>query len=267
MRSVFTFIFLTLFASNLFAEIVLGVVPQQSPLKLLKVWIPIVEYLSKSTGEKIKFKTEKSIPKFEEILYSGGYDFAYMNPYHYVLAHNKQGYDAKIRANKNIKGILVMHKDSRTKDIDFKNKKYVFPAPNAFAATLLTKYELIKYFGVDIKNFDNAKYVNSHDSVYRYISKGLGDIGGGIERTYNNLKNKNIKDKLEIIYTTKAYPSHPFAFSPSMDKELKNKLVHALLNMPKDLLRSLSMKKFIKIDHNEYKSVENLATKLNLIKD
>ena len=56
----------------LHADIIMGVVPQQSPLKLQKVWQPIAEYLSEKTGEKVIFKTEKSINKFEEVLYKGG---------------------------------------------------------------------------------------------------------------------------------------------------------------------------------------------------
>ena len=87
-------------ASSLYADVIMGVVPQQSPLKLLKVWSPIAQYLSEKTGEKIIFKTEKSISKFSDILYNGGYDFAYINPIQYLLANKKQVYVAKIRATK-----------------------------------------------------------------------------------------------------------------------------------------------------------------------
>jgi phosphonate transport system substrate-binding protein len=267
MKYFMAFLLLSVFSKTILADIVLGVVPQQSPLKLLKVWSPVARYLSNATNENVKFKTEKSIPEFEKVLYSGGYDFAYMNPYHYVLAHKKQGYIAKVRANKNIRGILVVNKDSYSKDKDFKSKSYVFPAPNAFAATLVTKYELIKNFGVKLSDFDNSRYVNSHDSVYKFIAKGLGDIGGGIERTFNNFGDKEAKEHLNIVYTTKAYPSHPFAFKNSMDKEIQKKLVDALLNMPDELLKSLSMKKLKKIEDTEYDSVKDLSIKLKLIKE
>jgi len=33
-------------------ELTFGVVPQQSPMKLIKDWQPIVSYLEKATGEK-----------------------------------------------------------------------------------------------------------------------------------------------------------------------------------------------------------------------
>ncbi len=248
-----------------YADILMGVVPQQSPLKLQQVWQPIAAYLTEKTGEKVIFKTEKSISKFEDVLYSGGYDFAYMNPYHYIIAHKKQGYLAKIRAKKDIKGILVMHKDSSIKTLNDDKARFLFPAPYAFAATLLTKYELIEKFKVDPKVLDKARYVNSHDSVYKAVSRGIGDIGGGIERTLKNLNDLQTKDNLIIVHTTKAYPSHPFAFRPSLDQAVSKKITQALLEMPEPLQESLSIKGLKKVDDSEYTSVEKLALKLQIM--
>ena len=243
----------------------MGVVPQQSPIKLLKVWSPIAKYLSDVTGQKIVFKTEKSIPKFEKELYAGKYDFAYMNPYHYVIANKKQAYEAAVRSTKNINGILVMKKGQNLDSLKAKKTKYIFPAPNAFAATLLTKYDLVQKFGVSIEDVNSARYVNSHDSVYKGIDRGIADVGGGIERTYKNLNAKAVKENIHVVHKTQPYPSHPFAFKPSMDTKLKAKITKALLDMPKELLALLSVKKLKKIEHSEYKSVEDLALKLNLI--
>lgn len=248
-----------------YADIIMGVVPQQSPLKLQKVWQPIANYLSEKTGEKIIFKTEKSISKFEEVLYSGGYDFAYMNPYHYVIAHKRQGYLAQLRAAKDIQGVLVMKKGSTSKTLNDDKARYLFPSPNAFAATLLTKYELIDTFKVDPKVLQKARYVNSHDSVYKAVSRGIGDIGGGIERTFHNFSDIQTKEDLLIVHTTKAYPSHPFAFHPGLSKQTGEKIVEALLHMPEPMLKSLSLKDLKKTEHSDYKSVENLALKLQIM--
>ncbi|MBL6974073.1 MAG: phosphate/phosphite/phosphonate ABC transporter substrate-binding protein [Sulfurimonas sp.] len=247
------------------ADIVMGIVPQQSPLKLLKAWSPITKYLSKQTGENIIFKTETSITKFEKVLYSGGYDFAYMNPYHFIVANQTQGYEAKLRAQKNIKGILVMQKGRSIDDIKKENVTYLFPAPNAFAATLLTKYDLLEKHGVPIEVLNKAKYVNSHDSVYKGVSRGLGDIGGGIERTFRALNDKTTKESLTVVYTTKAYPSHPFAFNPNMKEETKKKIIHALMNIPSSYLQKLKIKKLRLTENEEYKPIIDLAVKLKVV--
>lgn len=240
--------------------LIFGVVPQQSPLELVKDWQPIVSYLENATGEKVILKVERSIPEFEKTLYSGGYDIAYMNPYHYVIAHKRQGYVAVVRDEKNLVGILVTKKNSGLNDVSMlKGKSFLFPAPDAFAATLLTKYELLKKYGIDINKEKNYRYVNSHDSVYKGVSRGIGDVGGGIERTFNNLDDKETKDALIILYKTKAYPSHPFALNKSMPEQLKNKMTKAIVEMPDSLLASLSMKHLVSIDDSEYNAVRDIA--------
>jgi len=255
---------LFLFVLNLHA-ITLGVVPQQSPLKLMKAWIPIVNYLQKTTGEKVDLKLQRSISSFEKKLYNGAYDIAYMNPYHYIVAHKKYGYMAEVRVKKDIIGILVVKKKSGITDISMtKGKTFLFPSPNAFAATLLTKYELLSDYGIDIDAKEHFLYVNSHDSVYKGVARGIGDIGGGIERTFNNLSDKKTKDLLLILYRTKPYPSHPIAYKPSLSSALKAKFTKAFLNMPKKLLDLLSIKKIITTQDKEYDIVRNLAKKLRL---
>jgi len=242
------------------SEITLGVVPQQSPLKLSKKWLKITNYLYNETGIKVIFKTQRSIPKFEKELYAGNYDISYMNPYHFIVANQKQSYEAFTRANKNIIGIVL----SKNEKVDFSKenlngKTFLFPAPNAFAATLLPKFEFKKKFNFDIDKEGKVLYVNSHDSVYKGISREIGYIGGGIVRTFNNFIDKNDKDKLHIVYKTEAYPSHPIAAHPRVSKEIVEKIQKAFLNMPEDLKKILSIKKFKKTDSSEYDVIKEIG--------
>jgi len=244
------------------AELTLGVVPQQSPLKLSKKWIKVTDYLYKETGIKIIFKTEKSIPKFEKELYAGKYDLSYMNPYHFIIANKTQQYEAFVRAKKNIVGILL----SKNKKVDFskenlKGKTFLFPAPNAFAATLLPKFEIMEKFGFDIDEQANVLYVNSHDSVYKGISRDIGFLGGGIIRTYNNFLDKNDKDNIHIVYKTNAYPSHPIAYHPKVNKEIVLKIQQAFINMPSDIKKRLSIKDFKVTTSKEFDIIKKLGVK------
>lgn len=245
-------------------DIVFGVVPQQSPLLMMKRWIPITKYLSKETGLNILFKPVSSIPKFEEALYSGNYDIAYMNPYHYVIAHKKVDYEAVVRAEKSIQGILVgKDKLNALTGDTFRGKTFLFPAPKAFAATLLVKYEFKKKFGINIE--DHAyKYVNSHDSVYKGIQRDIGDFGGGIVRTFNAIKESTSDDSLKILYKTQVYPSHPIALGKGLSEKEKKSIEQALLSIPENLLEELHMHTIIKTDNSEYDSIKMLAEELGI---
>jgi len=243
-------------------QITLGVVPQQSPLKLAKKWSSITKYLEKETGIEVIFKTEQSIPKFENKLYAGEYDISYMNPYHFIVANKNQNYEAFIRAKKNIVGILL----AKDKKVNFniknlENKTFLFPAPNAFAATLLPKFEFKEKFGFDIDKQAKVIYVNSHDSVYKGIAREIGYLGGGIIRTYNNFIDKNDKDNISIVYKTKPYPSHPIAFHPRVSQDDILKIQQAFLNMPLELSKILSIKKFRTTQNSEYDVIKNIGVK------
>ncbi len=48
-----------------------GIVPQQSAAKLARLWTPIFENLSDTTGYRIEFKTAPDIPEFERRLSRG----------------------------------------------------------------------------------------------------------------------------------------------------------------------------------------------------
>lgn len=234
----------------------------------MKSWEPIIKYLEEKTGEKIELKIENSIPKFEEKLYSGYYDIAYMNPYHYVVANKKQGYLAKFKSIKDLVGILVVNNSSNINDIrDVKGKRFLFPSPNALAATIITKYELLKNYNINVEKEETFEYVNSHDSVYKGVARGIGDVGGGIERTFDALTDIDAKNSLKILYTTQSYPSHPIVFSNSISKVLEKKLEKAFLNIPQNLLEKINIENIVKTDDKEYDIIRDLAEKLTLPKD
>lgn len=246
----------------------LGVVPQQSPIKMFKSWKPVADYLSETTGLNIQLKTEKSIAEFEKVLYSGAYDLSYMNPFHYTVANERQQYEAVVRANKMIRGILVVKNDQASNlEALVKNKdtQFLFPSANAFAATLLIKYEMLTKYGVNLNDSKNYLYVNSHDSVYIGVTRGIGQLGGGIQRTFNNFKDSNAETVIDEVYQTEAYPSHPIAIKPDMPEADRKKIIEALLLMPDELKAGLNIKKMINSSDEEFSVIRELSEKLDIV--
>lgn len=220
-----------------------GIVPQQSASRLAIKWGPLLEYIQSVTGVKLSFKTAPNIPEFEQRLASGDYDISYMNPYHFTVFNNSPGYLAFAKVgNKRIKGIFVSRKDSSIKDLqELSGKVLAFPAPAAFAASVLPGAELNRR-GIKFE----PKYVNSHDSVYRGVALGLFPAGGGIVRTFN-LVEPEVREKLEIIWTSPGYTPHAFAAHPRVPAEVKKQIAEAMIEMSESekgrrLLAVLGMK-------------------------
>jgi phosphonate transport system substrate-binding protein len=218
------------FSSHSFADnktYTFGIVPQQSATKLAEVWLPLLKEIEAKTGYSIRFATAKDIPTFEACLAQQAYDFAYMNPYHYIVFNKLSGYIAFAKAkDKALKGILVTRKGSGIQTIeDLEGETIAFPSPAAFGASVMPRAEL-KQKGV---NF-NAKYVNSHDSVYRAVIAGLYNAGGGVMRTYNNLS-EEMKNQLHIFYETKQYTPHAFAALSTLPSKVVNDILNAMLSI------------------------------------
>jgi phosphonate transport system substrate-binding protein len=229
-----------------------GVVPQQSATRLAKLWTPILKKLSADTGFQIKFETAKNIPTFEARLAESAYDFAYMNPYHFTVFNKNPGYQAIAkRINQPIKGIIVVKKDSGISSlIELEGKPLAFPAPAAFAASVLPRAKLTS----DKINF-TAKYVSSHDSVYLGVSKGIFKAGGGVMRTFNNAPAK-VRENLKILWTTKPYTPHAIAAHPKLSNEVAEKFRSALINLNttqegRDLLTSIKFKNGLEKANNQ----------------
>ena len=240
-------------------EYTFGVVPQQAASKLARTWGPILKYLEDKTGNKFRFETAKNIPVFEENLANGTYDFAYMNPHHYVVYHRHSGYEAYARAKgKSIHGIIVVRKDSPIKTIaDLNNSVLAFPSPLAFAATLITRSELTSQ-----KINVAPRYVSSHDSVYRNVAEGNFVAGGGIIRTFKDAADE-VRSKLRILYKTKGYTPHAFAVKPDVPAKVRESVVQAMLAMEKsttgkELLESLQIRGIVSAKDKDWDDVREI---------
>ncbi|WP_158769328.1 phosphate/phosphite/phosphonate ABC transporter substrate-binding protein [Paraglaciecola sp. L1A13] len=237
-----------------------AVVPQQSAKKLAKLWTPLLREISDNSGIKLVFTTAPNIPIFEHRLSQGQYDFAYMNPYHFVVFNESPGYQALAKQkDKHIQGIIVVRKDAPYTSINELNDiTMAFPAPAAFAATLLPKADLSAHH-VNVK----SRYVSSHDSVYLSVARGLSPAGGGILRTFNNAP-ASVRDQLRILWKTEPHTPHAIASHPDVSSETRQKIQTSLLNLHKTengsaLLEAINFAAFEAADNSDWEDIRVLG--------
>jgi len=240
-----------------------GIVPQQAASKLARSWSPVFDFLRRQSGLKIQFATAKDIPTFERQLDAGDYDFAYMNPYHFTVFNRHPGYQAVARArDKKIKGIIVVRKDSPIQSIEeLDQMTLAFPAPAAFAASILPRSELLSR-GLDFQ----SRYVSSHDSVYLAVAKGIYPAGGGVIRTFNNIAPET-RDQLRVLWTSQGFTPHAIAANPDVSAEAMASMQSALVDMEQSdegraLLKRLNIKGFEAAENKDWDDVRSLKIDL-----
>ncbi len=262
-----TFVFLTLVAAFLWffsgpavhavfagpATYTVGVVPQFEQRKLYAIWRPIIEDLQKRTGLTLDLNSTLTIEAFEKAIERGEFDFLYMNPYHIVQVHDKQGYIPLVADKTPLRGILVVRKDSAIqKPADLNGKTVAFPSPNAIGATLLPKSDLGQLFQATV----TPLYVKTHSSVYLHVAKGLAAAGGGVEKTLQE-QSEELRGALRIIYTTRSFPSHPIAAHPRVPSAIQEKVRRAFLAMNdtpegRAMLQKVPVEQFIPVTYGDY---------------
>jgi phosphonate transport system substrate-binding protein len=202
-------------------------VPQLTVSQTYTIWAPLLEQLGKQSKQCFELVVPATIPLFEKEVLSGKPDFAFMNPYHAVMAFKSHKYIPLIADGKNkLDGILVVRADSRVATVkDLNNSRIAFPAPNAFAASLLIRSALTQ----DSIAFTPI-YVKSHQNVYRAVIAGDMLAGGGVNNTFDR-ESDEIKSQLRVIYITPTFMPHPFSVNPRVPPSEQNAVKNAFISM------------------------------------
>jgi len=236
--------------------------PTQSPVELAKRWTPIMQYLTEKSGIKLEFKTAKDIPTFQQQMRGAQYDFAFINPFHYLVYNKGSGYTAIAREKDGkLTGIIVVKKDGPIKTAaQLSGQTMAFPAATAIAATWLPIH-MLKENGVEV----TPQYVNSMDSVYKSVAKGLFPAGGGEMRTFGTL-DPAVKAELQVLWTADPLPPFAFAAHPRVPKDVMDKVQKAMDGMDQNvegsaLLKANNFKGMEVADDKDYDAMRKLNIK------
>jgi phosphonate transport system substrate-binding protein len=238
-----------------------GVVPQFEARRIQTIWQPVLNTLEKQSGLHFELVGSPDIPGFEKQFLAGDFDFAYMNPYHLLKAHQSKGYIPLTRdVGRMLFGIVVVRKDSPVQDVkDLNGKEVAFPAPNALGAALLPRTAFGEIYKINIR----PQYVRSHSSVYLNVVTGQTVAGGGVQKTLQQ-QPTNIRDALKVIYQTPQIAPHPIAVHPRVDKVTQNKVREAFLqlgNTPegRELLARIPIKQIGRATMEDYEPLKQMG--------
>ena len=207
-----------------------AVVPQIASIQIYRDWTPLLTKLEQVTGYRFKLLAYNEFSRFELALNQGVPDLVYLNPYHMVIAKQKNQYRPLVRDSSPLTGILVVRQDSPIKKLtDLDGKNIAFPSPNALGASLYMRALLAE----KIKIKTTPVYVGSHQNVYRHVLIGEVMAGGGVNSTLEK-ETEAVRSQLNILFTTPDISPHPLAAHPRVPVDVSKKIVAALLAMRND---------------------------------
>lgn len=230
-------------------ELTIGIVPQMSSWALARRWTPVLEAWSRASGYAITLRTAPTITQFEQRVAQGDYDLVYLNPADYLRDRGR--YQAFARGRGWLRGILVVRRGGPIYNVEgLRGQILAFPARHALAASMEPR-RFLRAAHIPFR----ARYVGSHDSVYRGVALGLFAGGGGIERTYA-LLTPRVRRRLRVIWRGAKTLSHPFAARRDIPVAVVRRLTAALLHLPASVepaLKRLGFTGFLPTTDREYR--------------
>jgi len=246
------------------ANYTLAVVPQASPAETYRRWAPFAEQLQRATGQHLQLRVYRTFDEFETDLVNGRADFAYMNPYHFLMARKAQGYLPLVRdGSRLLSGQLLVRRDSPVQSIkDLDGKVIAFPDPNAFAASLYMRALLQEKAKIRF----TPSFFGTHGNVYRHVILGDVAAGAGVNVTFAR-ERAEIRDELRVLYETPGTAPHPLCAHLRIPADLREAVTKAVLELGKNengrtLLKRIDILQPVRATYaRDYRPLEKLDLK------
>jgi len=149
-----------------------GVLPLHNSVLFFETYQPLIDEINAQvSGFTVRLETAKDHPTYERKAREGRLDFLMMNP-HLVIRTEERGYDIIGRAAGNIRGLILVRKDSPVlKARDLKGASISFGARTDLAGAMMQKL-LLKQQGLDVERDARPKYVGSPESALENVYSG-----------------------------------------------------------------------------------------------
>lgn len=215
-------------------ELVFGAIAIGKVSETRKSLTPLLEYLEKKTGEKIRFETGTDYMDTIARFQSGQFDFGFIGPSPYVIAtsgekgkdvfqiiaglesNHKPYFQAAIIAAKNNDAIQSL--------ADLKGKRFAFGSRQSTLSCYMPAKMLM-----DTGVFDTLQeyhFLGKHDKVVRDVFMG-GYDGGGVQEVVARAES----DRVKIVALSDPVYDFLIVAHHGMDQDLVRRLTSALIEL------------------------------------
>ena len=212
--------------------------PSGYTLEIIAGGEQIAKMISDKTGLVVKANVGTDFAAVREAMGAGKAHIGWLNTFNYVLAHEKYGVDVALVTVRfgltYYTGQIVVRADSGIKTLaDLKGKTMCWVDPNSTSGYIIPRI-MLKANGIDPdKDFAKTVEAGSHNNVITAVYNGDCDAGA----TYSDARSSvektltDVKEKVVVLATTTEIPNDNVAFTKDFPKDMRDKIVNALLEI------------------------------------
>lgn len=207
-----------------------GVLPRDNPVTTYGQYQPLVDYLSKSTGQKFELRLEKNYQDVVASLGEGRISFALLGPLTYLDAYKRFAAPPIARAKTSrgetfFRTVIVVDARGGIEEISqLVDKKFAFGALWSTSGNLIPRY-MLAWAGIHLENLQEYRNYGYNETVAKKIISKEFDAGAISLSTAE----RYLPHGLKIIATSDPIPTGPVAVSPKTPYLLVKKVQQALL--------------------------------------
>ncbi|MBU1567568.1 MAG: phosphate/phosphite/phosphonate ABC transporter substrate-binding protein [Proteobacteria bacterium] len=209
-----------------------GVLPRDNPVTAYGQYQPLVDYLARSTGQKIELRLEKSYQDVVGSLGEGRIFFALLGPLTYLDAYKRFAAPPIARARTArgetfFRTVIVADANGGIQEISqLVDKKFAFGALWSTSGNLIPRY-MLAWAGIHLENLKEYRNYGYNDTVAKKIISKEFDAGAISLSTAE----RYLPYGLKIIATSDPIPTGPVVVSPKAPYALVKKVQQALLSL------------------------------------
>jgi len=249
-----------LYAAN--DELIFATAPTHSADETKKIYTPIVNYLAKKTGKKIKLSIPKSFTQYSIQMQRGDYDIIFDGPHLVDWRIQRKQHRPLVRLPGRIQVVVAVKNDSKlTKlsDLQYGIKACAFFPPNLLTMAFLSHYSnpARQPAIVRVRGFKN---------LIKCVKKGKGDVAVLRKKLWGKAKKTGANKGIKIMAVfPETFPERTFSVGPKISPDLAATITKLLLNNEGQkaagaLLKRFKKKNLIKATPQEYDGLANLVS-------
>jgi phosphonate transport system substrate-binding protein len=250
----------------------IGLIPQRSPVQLIKQWQPFVTYLSRELDRPVELVLKSDYKGVISGLKNSEMDVALLGGVAYLEARKQLKVRPLVKrligGTPYYQSLIVVRKDSGITTLDgLRGKQFAFTEKQSTSGYLLPYSIINSRFGKPEKFFSKILFTGNHESAFLAVLNRAVD-GAGYSETRWDLNNPRLKE-LRIIWKSEAIPLGPFVVKDSMDPVIADQLKKAFLKFgtgeTKDLAKQIEISGFVSASDKEYNVVRKINSLLKTV--
>lgn len=210
-----------------------GVFPHMPLKKLHEVYSPIAMDLEEHVDKHIVLMTKPYYKLYKAELNEGYYDIAFIQPFDYIEAHDKQGYIPIAGRAEDLSAIMVVLKASTYETITDIQDKVIASAPAEAAVTKMMLVDLSKKGHRPLDDF-TISYSKNHFVCLQKVVDGEAVACITASRAVKYFNQEKGLDTFRVIYTTQKLPHALFVVHPRVPQEIREKFQKRILLWDKE---------------------------------